>query len=95
MYGREYSLRAHISQHDGTVGMKVKRCFSFSDQNTTVQVDIATVFCTAQCTVQLVDDRGCPEPSIMSQFQYDAASGTAQARLFSMFKFPDSNRVNN
>jgi len=78
VYGREYSLRAHISQHDGTVGMKVKRCFSFSDQNT---------------TVQLVDDRGCPEPSIMSQFQYDAASGTAQARLFSMFKFPDSNRV--
>jgi hypothetical protein len=34
--------------------MKVKRCFSFSDQNS---------------TVELVDERGCPEPTIMSEFR--------------------------
>jgi len=78
VYGREYTLKAHISQPDGTFGMKVKRCFSFSDQNS---------------TVELVDERGCPEPSIMSEFSYDRLSGTAEAKLFSMFKFPDSNRV--
>jgi len=78
VYGREYTLKAHISQPDGTFGMKVKRCFSFSDQNS---------------TVELVDERGCPEPSIMSEFSYDRPTGTAEAKLFSMFKFPDSNRV--
>ena len=78
VYGREYKLRAHISQYDGSVGMRVRRCFSFSDLNT---------------TVELVDQRGCPDRSIMSQFQYDGKAGTAEARLFSMFKFPESNRV--
>ena len=78
VYGREYMLRAHISQYDGSVGMRVRRCFSFSDLNT---------------TVELVDHRGCPDRSIMSQFQYDSEAGTAEARLFSMFKFPESNRV--
>ena len=58
--------------------MAVRRCFSFSDLNT---------------TVELVDGRGCPDPAIMSQFSYDSLTGTAQARLFSMFKFPESNRV--
>ena len=78
VYGREYKLRAHISQYDGSVGMRVRRCFSFSDLNT---------------TVELVDQRGCPDRSIMSEFQYDGQAGTAEARLFSMFKFPESNRV--
>ena len=58
--------------------MAVRRCFSFSDVNT---------------TVELVDGRGCPDPAIMSQFSYDRLTGTAQAKLFSMFKFPESNRV--
>lgn len=58
--------------------MAVRRCFSFSDVNT---------------TVELVDGRGCPDPAIMSQFSYDSLTGTAQAKLFSMFKFPESNRV--
>ena len=78
VYGREYMLRAHISHYDGSFGMKVRRCFSFSDLNT---------------TVELVDDRGCPDTTIMSPFDYDAKSGTAEAKLFSMFKFPESNRV--
>ena len=70
--------RAHISHYDGSFGMAVRRCFSFSDVNT---------------TVELVDGRGCPDPAIMSQFSYDRITGTAQAKLFSMFKFPESNRV--
>ncbi|XP_023343014.1 uncharacterized protein LOC111712591 isoform X2 [Eurytemora carolleeae] len=78
VYGREYMLRAHISQPDGTFGMRVKRCFSFSDLNS---------------TVELVDERGCPEPTIMSEFTYNRSSGAAEAKLFSMFKFPESNRV--
>ena len=43
VYGRDYKLRAHFSRPDGKFGMKVKRCFSFSDTNN---------------TVKLVDDRG-------------------------------------
>ena len=58
--------------------MKVRRCFSFSDRNT---------------TVELVDGSGCPDSSIMSPFSYDRLSGTAEAKLYSMFKFPESNRV--
>jgi len=79
VYGREYTLRADIGDdHDGQFGMKVKRCFSFSDTNN---------------TVQLVDERGCPEKNIMSAFKYDVATGKAEAKLYSMFKFPESNRV--
>ena len=55
--------RAHISHYDGSFGMAVRRCFSFSDVNT---------------TVELVDGRGCPDPVIMSQFSYDSLTGTAQ-----------------
>ena len=58
--------------------MRVKRCFSFSDTNN---------------TVQLVDDKGCPDPKIMSEFVYDRQKGMAEAKIFSMFKFPESSRV--
>ena len=58
--------------------MKVKRCFSFSDTNN---------------TVELVDERGCPDPNIMSDFDYNNVEGVAEATLYSMFKFPESNRV--
>lgn len=78
VYGREYTLRADITDHDGQFGMRVKRCFSFSDTNN---------------TVQLVDERGCPEKNIMSAFKYDIANGKAEAKLYSMFKFPESSRV--
>jgi len=78
VYGQEYTLRADITHPDGQFGMRVKRCFSFSDTNN---------------TVQLVDDKGCPETSIISPFVYDKENGRAEAKLYSMFKFPDSNRV--
>ena len=35
----------------------------------------------------------CPERNILSSFIYDKENGTADAILYSMFKFPDSNRV--
>ena len=35
----------------------------------------------------------CPERNILSAFVYDKEKGTAEATLYSMFKFPDSNRV--
>jgi len=78
VYGRNYTLRAQITHPDGQFGMRVKRCFSFSDTNN---------------TVQLVDDNGCPERNILSSFVYNKENGTADATLYSMFKFPDSNRV--
>jgi len=78
IYGQEYKLRAYFSQSDGKFGMKVKRCFSFSDTNN---------------TVQLVDDNGCPDPNILSPFTYNPIRGTAEATLYSMFKFPESKRA--
>ena len=95
--------RAHISQPDGTFGMKVssfrkdynwvcqtfasdkglfrsfeennnsslsqvKRCFSFSDQNS---------------TVELVDERGCPEPTIMSEFRWVQVLGPSPSQEWS------------
>ena len=35
----------------------------------------------------------CPDPTILSPFKYNSIRGVAEADLFSMFKFPDSNRV--
>ena len=35
----------------------------------------------------------CPERNILSSFVYNKENGTADATLYSMFKFPDSNRV--
>ena len=58
--------------------MRVKRCFSFSDSNN---------------TVQLVDERGCSDKSVISQFKYDKEKGMAEATILSMFKFPESHRV--
>ncbi len=34
----------------------------------------------------LVDDRGCSDKEILSQFEYDDDEGLASARIFSMFR---------
>ncbi len=78
VYGRRYRLRASFSRPDGKFGMRVKRCLAFSDTNN---------------TVELVDARGCADPDVMSNFRYRHLRGVAEAELFSMFKFPESNRV--
>ncbi len=59
--------------------MRVKRCFSFSDTNN---------------SVVLVDSRGCSDRAVISDFEYSSdGSGSADATIFSMFKFPESSRV--
>lgn len=76
--GRLYNLRVDVSRPDGSYGIRVRSCFSFSGQNS---------------TVQLVNEKGCPEKGILSPFKYEPKSGVADATLYSMFKFPNSNKV--
>ncbi|XP_040571387.1 uncharacterized protein [Lepeophtheirus salmonis] len=78
VYGREYVLKAFSSKPDGKFGMLVKRCFSFSDTDN---------------QVLMVDDKGCSNNEIMSEFEYKDNEGEATAYIYSMFKFPESNRV--
>ena len=35
----------------------------------------------------------CPDPNILSPFTYNPLRGTAEATLYSMFKFPESKRA--
>jgi len=79
VYGRPYTLKATISKPDGTHGFRVKSCFAFNKSNG---------------SVALIDDRGCPDnPDVIEAFTYDEKSGTAEAKLKSMFKFPESSEV--
>ena len=52
-------------------GILVRRCFAFDDTDT---------------SLQLVDDRGCVTEKLISQFEYDHSSGTADATIYSMFR---------
>lgn len=52
-------------------GILVRRCFAFDDSDT---------------SLQLVDDRGCVTEKLISQFEYDHDSGTADATIYSMFR---------
>jgi hypothetical protein len=45
------------------------------------------------CLYASLFSSSCPDPSILSPFKYNRLSGSAEASLYSMFKFPDSNRV--
>jgi len=76
-YGREYQLEATMDSPSDKYGLRVKNCFAFSDKNS---------------SVRLLNDRGCPERHVMSQFQSET-QGVATATLYSMFRFPDSNTV--
>lgn len=79
VYSRPYVLRAEVSRPDGTYGFRVKSCFAFNKLNS---------------SVPLVDDRGCPvNPDVITPFDYDETEGRADARLTSMFRFPDSSEV--
>ncbi|XP_056635441.1 uncharacterized protein LOC130444369 [Diorhabda sublineata] len=80
VYHRPYTLRTEISRPDGIYGFRVKNCFAFNKPND---------------TVLLLDDRGCPvdEDTLLGPFAYDIKTGTANAQLKSMFRFPDSSEV--
>jgi len=79
-YSSPYVLRAEISKPDGTYGMRVKSCFAFNKRNG---------------TVKLIDERGCPaKTKLISPFtQENKEEGYAEATIYSMFQFPDSNQV--
>lgn len=79
VYSRPYTLRAEISRPDGTYGFRVKSCFAFNKQNS---------------SVPLIDEKGCPiNPNVIQNFIYDDKKGKADAQLQSMFRFPDSSEV--
>ncbi|KAL2742516.1 hypothetical protein V1477_010145 [Vespula maculifrons] len=63
----------------GMYGIRVKSCFAFNKKN---------------ASVQLIDEKGCPvKARVMTKFIYDRNAGTADATLFSMFRFSDSPQV--
>ena len=35
----------------------------------------------------------CPERNVLTQFVFDSARGVSSSKLYSMFRFPDSNTV--
>ncbi|KAF5307894.1 hypothetical protein FQR65_LT06461 [Abscondita terminalis] len=79
VYSKPYTLRATISKPDGAHGFRVKSCFAFNKSNG---------------SVALIDDRGCPDnPDVIESFVYDEKNGIAEAKLKSMFRFPESSEV--
>jgi len=76
-YGKEYKLQAEMDKSSGEYGIRVRNCFAFSDYNS---------------SVKLINDMGCPEKNVISQFVFDG-KGASSASLYSMFRFPDSNTV--
>jgi len=76
-YGREYQLQATMDTPSDKYGLRVRNCFAFSDKNS---------------SVRLLNDKGCPERSVLSQF-VSQSLGVSTATLYSMFRFPDSNTV--
>jgi len=73
-----YNLRAQVMNHDSSLGLLVRSCF---------------VFDLAGTTVKLVDDRGCRNEKLISEFTYDDSAGRADATIYSFFKMPSSNRT--
>ncbi|XP_055298010.1 uncharacterized protein LOC129566261 isoform X2 [Sitodiplosis mosellana] len=79
VYGREYAIKAELTQPNGTHGIKVKNCFAFNKKNT---------------SIPLIDNKGCPiDPLIISRFETNADRTQATAILKSMFKFPEGSEV--
>ena len=58
--------------------IRVQRCFAFDETDT---------------WWWLVDERGCRDDKLISEFAYDKSSGSAEATIYSMFRLPHSNRT--
>jgi len=76
--GAPYTLRVEVLPHDPKYGILAKKCFAFSNSDT---------------SILLVDDRGCRAQKLLSEFSYNDSAGTADATLYSMFRMPNSNRT--
>lgn len=80
VYGRPYTLQVMVSKPDESYDVSVKNCFSFSTQ---------------ESRVNLIDDTGCPErQGVITKFAYNQTTGSADAVISSMYRFPDTNQVN-
>ncbi|XP_043199338.1 uncharacterized protein LOC122369041 [Amphibalanus amphitrite] len=80
VYGRPYNLQVKISKPDESYDVGVKNCFSFS---------------TEESRVDLINEQGCPErQGVITKFAYNKTTGTADATIASMYRFPDTNQVN-
>ena len=58
--------------------IRVQRCFAFDETDT---------------WWWLVDERGCKDDKLISEFTYDKSTGSAEATIYSMFRLPHSNRT--
>lgn len=76
--GQPYKLRAEVLKYDPKYDIRVQRCFAFDETDT---------------WWWLVDERGCKDDKLISEFTYDKSSGTAEATIYSMFRLPHSNRT--
>merc|ERR1712200_197886 len=74
----QYKLQLQVLNPDPEFGILVKRGFAFDN---------------ADSSLQLVNDRGCRDQRLISEFRYDDASSTAEADIYSMFRLPHSNRT--
>ncbi|XP_054168417.1 uncharacterized protein LOC128965696 [Oppia nitens] len=78
VHGNQYTLRAEISSHTDDFNLVIRNCFSFIANSS---------------EVELIDANGCPKVNLISGFTYND-SHYAEATIYSMFKFPDVNKVN-
>ncbi|XP_041764256.1 uncharacterized protein LOC121589403 isoform X2 [Anopheles merus] len=79
VYNREYTIKAEVTNPNGTYGIRVKNCFAFNKKN---------------MSVALIDDRGCPlKNDTMTRFRTSADGTSATAQIMSMFKFSEGSEV--
>jgi len=76
--GQPYKLRAEVLKYDAGYDIRVQRCFAFDETDT---------------WWWLVDEHGCRDDKLISEFTYDKSSGSAEATIYSMFRLPHSNRT--
>jgi len=76
--GQPYKLRAEVLKYDANYDIRVQRCFAFDETDT---------------WWWLVDERGCKDDKLISEFTYDKSTGSAEATIYSMFRLPHSNRT--
>ncbi|CAG2117404.1 unnamed protein product, partial [Medioppia subpectinata] len=84
LHGNTYILRAQLTPYDSITSLRIKNCFAFTDDT------------GAGDQVQLIDAYGCPAPAadaLISPFNYNTTH-TAEAVLYEMFKYPDTNKLN-
>ena len=78
VYEREYTVKAEVTNPNGTYGIRVKSCFAFGKRNE---------------STPLIDDRGCPVNNIMTRFKSASDGQSATSTIRSMFRYPDASEV--